>query len=179
MRRRSPHLAFSTAFLVTAIAFGQGHALPDPALGTPDTLIAPHDRKLAPDFTLTDLDGETITLSKLRGKVVLLDFWATWCGGCKVELPWYVEFDRKYREKGLAVVGISMDDGGPRLVRTFAAGKGMLYPIVIGNEAIGDRFHLESMPLTLLIDKRGRIAVAHSGIVERATFEQHLRSLLQ
>ena len=167
-----------TLLLLTSTAIAQQHALPDPASGTPDTLIAPANRKPAPDFTLTDLDGKVITLSKLHGKVVLLDFWATWCGGCKLELPWYVDFDHKYRAQGLAVVGVSMDDGGAQMVRTFATQKSISYPIVIGNEVLGDKFHLESMPLSLLIDKQGRIAVVHAGVVQRATFEQHLQNLL-
>ncbi len=177
-RRSSKTLLGLTLLLTSITTVAQQHALPDPASGTPDILIAPAARKPAPDFTLTDLDGKSVTLSKLRGKVVLLDFWATWCGGCKLELPWYVDFDHKYRSEGLAVVGVSMDDGGPQLVRTFATQKGLSYPIVLGNEALSDRFHMESMPLTLLIDKQGRIAVAHAGVVQRASFEQHIQDLL-
>ena len=167
------------ALLLPALALGQDHPAPDPLSGTPDTLIASAKRQAAPDFTLRDLQGQPITLSHLKGKVVLLDFWATWCGGCKVELPWYAEFDRKYRERGLAVVGVSMDDGGPEMVKTFLAQKGIAYPVVIGNEALGDRFGLQSMPLTLLIDKGGRIAVSHGGIVNKASFEEHIQSLLR
>ena len=167
-----------TATLLTAALFAQEHAAPDPTSGTPDSLIAPAKRQPAPDFTITDLQGHPVTLSKLRGKVVLLDFWATWCGGCKVELPWYVDFDKKYRDKGLVVLGVSMDDG-PGVVKTFVAQKGLNYPIVMGTEALGDEFHLQSMPLTLLIDKSGRIAVSHSGIVNRANFEDHIQTLLR
>ena len=167
------------ALLFAAVLPAQNHAEPDPTSGTPDTLIGAAKRQPAPDFTLRDLDGQTVTLSHLKGKVVLLDFWATWCGGCKVELPWYVEFDRKYRDRGLAVVGVSMDDGGPQMVKTFLAQKGIVYPVVIGNEALGDRFQLQSMPLTLLIDKNGRIAVSHGGIVNKASFEEHIQSLLR
>lgn len=174
----TPLRTLALAGVLALSLHAQEHAAPDPSSGTPDTLIAPRDRQPAPDFTLTDLDGKPVTLSQLRGKVVLLDFWATWCGGCKLELPWYIEFDHKYRQQGLAVVGVSMDDGGPQMVRTFAQQKGMHYPIVIGNEALGDRFHLQSMPLTLLIDRQGRIAVAHAGVVQRDTFENHLRGLL-
>jgi peroxiredoxin len=83
----------------------------------------------APGFTLHNSKGAPVTLSQYKGKVVLLDFWATWCTGCKVELPWYVEFDKKYKRKGLAVLGVSMDDGGDaagwKLVKPFLKEKGI------------------------------------------------------
>lgn len=153
-----------------------------------DTLIPKAHRKPAPDFTLVDNSGKTITLSNYKGKVVLLDFWATWCGGCKLEIPWYMEFDRKYRKDGLAVIGVSMDDKGWEAVRPFLAKKrddetggmiAMQYPIVIGNDALGGRFGLTSMPMTLLIDKDGKIAVSHTGVVDKANFEGNLRELLK
>ena len=145
----------------------------------PDALAPEAQRKAAPDFTLTDAMGQPLTLSAYKGKVVLLDFWATWCGGCKLEIPWYVEFDQKYRSKGLAVIGVSMDEEGMRIVKPFLPLKKIEYPVVIGNEALAKQYNLTSMPLTLLIDRNGKIAVAHTGVVDKDGFENHIRSLLR
>jgi peroxiredoxin len=142
-------------------------------------LIPANSRVAAPDFTLTDLSGKTIALSEFKGKVVLLDFWGVECGGCKVEIPWYVAFDRTFRDKGLALIGIDMYGESLDLVRTFMAKAHMNYPIAIGNDALGERFHVEEMPLTLLIDRSGRIALSHSGIVDKTQFENDIRELLQ
>ena len=146
---------------------------------TPDQLIPAAQRKPAADFTLPDNYGRPLTLSAYKGKVVLLDFWATWCGGCKLELPWYIQFDRQYRDHGLAVVGVSMDDDGMKVVKPFLARKHILYPVVIGSETLGKSFGLGQMPLTLLIDRQGRIALAHPGVVDRTDFERHIQQLLR
>ena len=149
-----------------------------PAALALDTLPRKAQRKSASDFSLTDTSGQTITLSAHKGKVVLLDFWATWCGGCKEEIPWYVEFDKKYRSRGLAVIGVSMDDQGMKVVKPFLAQKGIEYPVVIGSEALAKQYNLEAMPLTLLIDRAGRIAVSHTGVVNKDSFESYVKTLL-
>ena len=118
-------------------------------------------------------------MSGYKGKVVLLDFWATWCGGCKVEIPWYVEFDQKYRDKGLAVIGVSMDEEGMKVVKPFLAQKNIQYPVVIGNDELAKLYNLTSMPMTLLIDRDGKIAVSHTGIVDKGSFESDIQSLLK
>src|SRR5258707_420413 len=92
-------------------------------------------RKAAPAFSLNDEKGTPVSLSDLKGKVVLLNFWATWCHGCKEEIPWYMEFADKYKTKGLAVIGVSMDDEGWKVVTPFIREKKLNYTIVIGNEA--------------------------------------------
>lgn len=135
-------------------------------------------RKPAPDFTLTDAKGQAVTLSAYKGRVVLLDFWATWCGGCKTEIPWYMEFDKKYRSRGLAVIGVAMDDEGRKAVDPFVKQKGIDYMIVIGNDAVAKQYKLTAMPLTLLIDRNGRIAVSHAGVVNRIEFENSIQRLL-
>jgi cytochrome c biogenesis protein CcmG/thiol:disulfide interchange protein DsbE len=135
-------------------------------------------RTLAPDFTLRDADGKELTLSSLKGKVVLLNFWATWCEGCQVEIPWFIEFEKKYEERGLAVVGVSMDSDGWKSVRPWLKEKKVNYPIVIGSDNVARQYSLDGMPLTVLIDREGRIADSHSGIVSRSATEQKLGLLL-
>jgi len=182
VRRRSlapVAAALLLAFTARTKIPAQDHPLPSEVHTSPDVLIPESQRKVAPDFTLTDATGLPITLSQLRGKVVLLDFWATWCGGCKLEIPWYMEFDKRYRADGLAVIGVSTDDEGMKVVKPFLAQRHIEYPVVIGNEAMEKSFGLGAMPLTLLIDRKGKIAVSHSGVVDKDDFEMHVRQLLQ
>jgi beta-lactamase regulating signal transducer with metallopeptidase domain/thiol-disulfide isomerase/thioredoxin len=155
---------------------------------TPDVLIPAASRKEAPDFSLPDADGKPITLSKCKGKVVLVNFWATWCGGCKLEIPWYIGFDQKYRNKGLQIIGVSMDGDGWKAVRPFLAKRmddetggyiAMKYPIVIGSDPLANSFGLTSMPMSILVDKDGKIAVSHAGVVDRTSFEKNIEVLLQ
>ena len=150
------------------------------AQGNAQKMLTPEaQRKQSPDFVLTDTKGQAVTLSAYKGRVVLLDFWATWCGGCKTEIPWYMEFDRKYRSHGLTVIGVAMDNEGMKVVSPFVKQKGIDYAIVIGNDVLAKRYDLTTMPLTLLIDHKGRIAVSHAGVVDRVTFEQAIQQLLQ
>jgi len=135
--------------------------------------------KLAPDFSLADANGASIRLSAYRGKVVLLDFWATWCGGCKTEIPWYIEFQDKYRDAGLSAIGVSMDADGWKSVKPFLANHKLNYPVVIGDDDLGEQFGVINMPLTLLIDRNGKIAESHAGVVDKDSFEAKIRSLLQ
>jgi peroxiredoxin len=167
--------------LVTAV-----HAQSTPK-SLPDKLIPASQRKPAPGFTLMDAQGRPVSLAAYRGKVVLLDFWATWCGGCKLEIPWYIAFDRQYRDRGLVPIGASMDEDGWKSVRPFLARKKdpetggdivMPYPVVIATPAMAKQYNITSMPVTLLIDRQGRIALSHTGVVDRSSFESNIQRLL-
>jgi peroxiredoxin len=146
---------------------------------TQTTLTAAGDRKAAPDFSLQGANGVDVRLSDLKGKVVLVNFWATWCEGCQVEIPWFVEFQSKYAGHGLNVVGISMDDDGWKSVKPWITEKKVNYAIVIGNPELAKRYALEGMPLTVLVDGRGKIAMVHAGIVNKAETESDIRALLE
>jgi peroxiredoxin len=145
---------------------------------TPSELIPATSRKAAPDFALKDSAGSTVKLSDYKGKVVLLDFWATWCHGCQTEIPWYMQFETKYRDAGLSAIGVSMDSDGWKAVRPFIAEHKLNYPIVIGDDGISKSYHIDSMPVTLLIDRDGRVADWHVGMVDKDAFESEIRSLL-
>lgn len=142
-------------------------------------LIPATSRTLASDFTVSDIQGHRITLSQYRGHVVLLDFWATTCGGCKVEIPWYVEFDRRYRDKGLILVGISVNEENVPDVRRFITNWHMEYPVALGSDALVRQYGVRELPLTYLIDRTGRIAMSHAGVVDKARFESEIRELLR
>jgi thiol-disulfide isomerase/thioredoxin len=142
-------------------------------------LIEVNSRKAVPDFSLADSKGTTIKLFNYRGRVVLLDFWATWCGGCKVEIPWYMEFQKKYKDGGLSVVGVSVDDDGWKSVKPFLEEKQVNYAVVIGDWDLAGRFGITSLPVTLLIDRNGRVADLHVGMVDKDTFDREIQILLK
>jgi peroxiredoxin len=135
-------------------------------------------RTEAPDFALKGEDGKAIRLAGLKGKVIVVNFWATWCEGCQVEIPWFIEFEKKYAESGLVVVGVSMDADGWKSVKPWVTEKKVNYPIVIGNENLARQYGLKAMPLTVLVDRDGRIADVHSGLVKRTATEKKIRTLL-
>jgi cytochrome c biogenesis protein CcmG/thiol:disulfide interchange protein DsbE len=141
--------------------------------------VAASQRVAAPDFTLDDAGGNAIRLRDYRGKVVLLDFWATWCTGCKVEIPWYMEFQKKYARRGLSSIGVAMDEEGWEKVRPYLRQKPIGYPIVVGDAVVAKTYGVTSLPVTLLIDRQGRIADAHTGMVKKSAWEREIQALLR
>jgi thiol-disulfide isomerase/thioredoxin len=146
----------------------------------PADIAATGSRKAAPAISLHDATGKKHQLSDYKGRVVLLDFWATWCTGCKLEIPWFMEFEKKYRARGLSAIGVAVDEEGWRTVKAYLADHPITYPVVLGDMDLMERkFGLPaSLPVTLLIDRNGRIAVTHAGVVDKEKFEADIRQLL-
>ena len=134
--------------------------------------------QLAPDFVAVDLNGRKLALSDYKGKVVLLDFWATWCGPCKEEVPTLVALERKYGKRGFQVIGISLDDNA-RPVRKFYARFNMNYPVVMGDAKLAESFGgILGLPVAFLIGRDGRIDAKYVGQTSAAVFERDARNLL-
>jgi cytochrome c biogenesis protein CcmG/thiol:disulfide interchange protein DsbE len=118
-----------------------------------------------PAFSLKDANGQVVRPADYQGKVVLLDFWATWCGPCKVEIPWFIDMERQFKDQGFAVLGVSMDEDGWAAVKPYVQKMQMNYRVLLGNDDVSTAYGgLDSLPTTLLIDRHGKIASVHIGI---------------
>jgi peroxiredoxin len=134
---------------------------------------------LAPDFSLESVDGKTVRLSDLRGKAVLLNFWATWCGPCKIEMPWFVELQNQYASQGLQIVGVAMDDASKEDIAKFAKDMGVNYPILIGKEAVGDQYGgVPALPESFIIGRDGKIVDKILGLRGKAEIEDSIKKAL-
>jgi peroxiredoxin len=135
--------------------------------------------QLAPDFTLTALDGKTVKLSDFRGKAVLLNFWATWCEPCKIEMPWFVDLQNKYGPQGLQVIGVAMDDASPKEISGFAQKMNVNYPVLIGKDSVGDQYGgIPYLPSTFYISRDGKVVDRVFGLVSRSEIENNIQKAL-
>jgi len=173
---------------VSALAlalFTLGVDLPWPpfraSAAAPETVSCPANAKPANlNFTLKDLSNHDVSLSAFKGKVILLDFWATWCGPCKIEIPWFIEFQNKYAKNGLQVIGVSIDDTLDKL-KPYVAGMKMNYPVLQGldhddvQDAYGPMF---GIPVTAVISRDGKVCMKHTGLASKDAFENMIKSLL-
>ena len=138
------------------------------------------NRKPAADFTLRDANGTAVKLSDYRGKVVLLNFWATWCGPCTLEIPWFIEFEQQYKTQGFAVVGVSMDEDGWNAIKPYVAAHKMNYRVLLGDDSVSQLYGgVDSLPTTFLIDRKGRVAFPpHIGLAGKNEYLKEIQSLL-
>ncbi len=142
-------------------------------------LLPPQDRKAAPEFVLKNQAGKSVRLSAYRGKIVLLDFWATWCTGCKKELPLFSDFQKTYGKKRLAVVGVSIDDEGWKVVKPYLASIKPAHTMLLSDELTIKQYEIGNMPNTFLIDRQGRVAASYrGGLIDRDDVDAHIKALL-
>ena len=133
----------------------------------------------SPLWKLTDINGQPVRSEQFKGKVVVVDFWATWCGPCRTEIPGYVELQRKYGKDGLMVIGVSLDQGGPGVVQAFVKKFGVNYQMVMGDEAVQNAFGgMDAIPTTFLIDRTGQIRDRKVGAEPAEEYEKKVASLL-
>ncbi len=163
----------------TLPAFFPALALAGVLLAAP-AAAADAGRTPAPAWQLKDLDGRVVSSGQFKGKVVVLDFWATWCGPCRTEIPGYVALQKKYAADGLVVIGVSVDQGGPAVVRQFVADEKIDYPIVLADDRIAGAFGgVDAIPTTFIIDRDGMIRYRKIGTMPAEAFEEILKPILR
>ncbi|MGB2602434.1 MAG: TlpA disulfide reductase family protein [Candidatus Sulfotelmatobacter sp.] len=172
--KRSPLVLVILAFVVALMLYVGYHKARGAGLTSHLTTST-----VAPDFTLESLDGRSMRLSDLRGKAVLLNFWATWCGPCKIEMPWFVDFQKQYGSQGLQIVGVAMDDGSKADIAKFAKDMGVNYPILIGKESVGDQYGgVPALPESFVISRDGKIMDKIIGLRGKAEIEDSIKKAL-
>jgi thiol-disulfide isomerase/thioredoxin len=174
--KRNPLALVVVVFVVALMLyFGYHHARRSGSSFAPRITTA----SLAPDFSLESLDGRATRLSDFRGKAVLLNFWATWCGPCKIEMPWFVELQNRYAAQGLQIVGVAMDDASKEDIGKFAKDMGVNYPILIGKESVGDQYGgVPALPESFVIGRDGKIVDKIIGLRGKAEIEDLVKKAL-
>ena len=176
--KRNPAALFFVAAVVAAMLFVGFHAARraggDASADSLDVAGKP-----APDFTLQSLDGKNIQLSSYKGQAVLLNFWATWCGPCKIEMPWFVELQKEYGPQGLQIVGVAMDDASTDEITKFVKEMGVNYTILLGKESVGQQYGgVNVLPTTFFIDRDGKIVAREFGLQSRSLFVDNIKKAL-
>jgi thiol-disulfide isomerase/thioredoxin len=189
--RKPIHLALlAVIFLMVTTNFSGCHSNPASS-GTTGQVVKADDngrKSAAPDVTFKDLDGKDVSLASLKGKVVVVNFWATWCDPCREEIPWLIEYQQKYADKGFTILGVAMDEEGKPTVQPFVETTPfnvnghpttMNYPIVLGNDELADKFGgLLGMPTSFVISRDGKIAKKYIGLVNREALAKDIEGLL-
>ena len=159
---------------------GSGVALSARRPASTPRLIPAEQRTEAPDFTLPAMEGGNATLADYAGGVLLLNFWATWCRPCRIEMPWFVEFEDAFAERGFGVLGVAVDETAWDVVRPFLDREPVNYRIAVADtaERLAPFGPITVLPTTWLIDRQGRLAATHVGLVDRTVLENDLQQLL-
>lgn len=175
--KRNPFILFFVAAVVAAMLWVGIHAARKNTGSAP--ISGDLRGKVAPDFELKTLDGKDMKLSDFRGKAVLLNFWATYCGPCKIEMPWFVELQQQYGPQGFQIVGVAMDDASTEDIAKFAKDMGVNYPILLGKEAVGESYGgINVLPTTYFIDRDGKFVAREFGLQSRSVFVDHIKQAL-
>jgi peroxiredoxin len=133
----------------------------------------------APAWNLPDINGKSVSLSDFKGKVVVLDFWATWCPPCRAEIPHFIDLQKQYGDQGLAVIGISLDAGGAGVVAAFAKKNNLNYTVVMGDSDVVAQYgHIQGIPTTFIIDPKGEIVSKYVGLTDASVIEGDIKKLL-
>ena len=177
MKRNAIVFAILAVTILGMLAFGKyvdrhrGHA--------PATLVGDVRGVQAPDFELVSLDGRKVKLSDYRGKAVVLNFWATWCSPCKIEMPWFVDLQKQYGSEGLTILGVAMDDSDPQKIAQFASEMGVNYPVLLGTDKVSEEYgNVEYLPTTFYINRQGKIVGKAAGLIGRAEIEDDAKKAL-
>jgi thiol-disulfide isomerase/thioredoxin len=165
--KRSVIFVLFVVVAVTALLLS-GKYLSHPTLG------------MAPDFELKVLEGpgQTMRLSSLRGKAVLVNLWATWCEPCKAEMPWLVDLQKKYGPQGFQILGVAQDDSDDKTILDFAHKMGLNYPILQGNNKMGDLYPSDGLPLSVYVDRSGKVVFRAVGLVSESVMEDAIKKAL-
>jgi thiol-disulfide isomerase/thioredoxin len=176
--KRNPLIPFFIVAVVTAMLLAGVHMARNKG-GANGSTKGQLMGNVAPDFELPGLDGKSLKLSNLRGKAVLLNFWATYCGPCKIEMPWFVELQKEYGPQGFQIVGVAMDDASTEDIAKFAKEMGVNYPILLGKDAVAESYGgVSVLPTTFFLDRDGKLIAREFGLRSRSDFVDDIKKAL-